>query len=188
MQIFNSIQSFQCVNKSNVTSVLKAMSNHFNSLFYHSFNDFELSGNDNSNDNATNNELFLQYINLLNNKLIVCDVTLILLFEIFNKLNNHQTLMNEFINVLQECAFNCLNVKNARNYFYFKELKLLLSNTLLCKYYSNNNNELLFDMIEKSTLVDSQLMTQKNIFIIIFQMITIIIGINWYYSDNVFTI
>ena len=123
-------------------------------------------------------------INLLNNQLIICDDNemLILLFKICNDLNNiRQTLIYQFINTLQECVFNCLNNNNVRHYFYFKKY-LLLSNVLLCKYYSNNNNELLFDMIDN--LVNTQLIfAEKNIFIIIFQIITItiIVEINWYF-------
>ena len=63
-------------------------------------------------------------INVLNNKLMICDEMLILSFEICYNLNNNNdnnnTLMDQFINALKECVFACLNDNNARNYFIIK--------------------------------------------------------------------
>ena len=131
--------------------------------FYYNYDSFKIMKH--NKDNEDNKVKLLESIvmttmNLLKNKLVICDELLILSFEICKNIdiNNNRndksllsqsssSLFNKFSDVLKECVSDCLNDsgmigdQNVRNYYYFKEY-LLFSNVWLCKNSNDNNNKI----------------------------------------------
>ena len=66
-------------------------------------------------------------IGLLKNKIVINDQLLVLCLEFCQQQKKSKSLLNKLIESINQCIYDCLVLKNSRNYWYFKHY-LLFSN------------------------------------------------------------
>ena len=137
----------------------------YNDDLYYNLNDLKglklsqtlMSNMDKTTPRASLDLILNSIVSFLDNKMMICDLLLMLCFEYCYN-DSNQDNMKYFIGKLAGCGADCLkDDASMRDYYYFKEY-ILFSDIWFCK--GLKNDELLFDIVDQ--LVDKQLIKQQQ--------------------------